>query len=260
MKLIKYNHAMRGYIFGGKYMKEQDLELQIEQLKTLRKDTGLSRKEFAMALGIPLRTMEDWEVGRRKMPEYVLRLITYWVKIEMVSKAPVQKNVSIIKDEQGKSIVIVNDIRFKGKQNINWEEVEAFVKEYVGDCYEIVETADKIYIGTDFPSEIKGSIDTAKLKGANAKAKANATQKIPLLLEYATNKRWKENKKEKHVIDAVFGWYRYTSRFALPVYTNNGELERYNIFRIEMLVRHASDGRMYLYDMVNVKKETEYPA
>lgn len=241
-------------------MEQQNLEFQIEQLKLLRVDSGLSRKEFAAKLGIPLRTIEDWEAGRRKMPEYVLRLITYWIKIELATKASVQKNVSIIKDEQGKSIVIINDIRFRGKQNIDWEEVETFVKEYVGDCYEIVETADKIFIGTDFPSEIKGSIDTARLKGANAKAKANATQKIPLLLEYATNKRWKENQKEKHVTDAAYGWYRYTSRFALPIYANNGDLERYNIFRIEMLVRHASDGKMYLYDMVNVKKETEYPA
>lgn len=246
--------------FRGNNMEQQNLEFQIEQLKLLRVDSGLSRKEFAAKLGIPLRTIEDWEAGRRKMPEYVLRLITYWIKIELATKASILKNVSIIKDEQGKSIVIINDIRFRGKQNIDWEEVETFVKEYVGDCYEIVETADKIFIGTDFPSEIKGSIDTARLKGANAKAKANATQKIPLLLEYATNKRWKENQKEKHVTDAAYGWYRYTSRFALPIYANNGDLERYNIFRIEMLVRHASDGKMYLYDMVNVKKETEYPA
>ena len=27
----------------------------------------------------------------------------------------------------------------------------------------------------------------------------------------------------------------------------------------EMLVRHASDGKLYLYDMVNIKKETGTP-
>lgn len=36
-----------------------------------------------------------------------------------------------------------------------------------------------------------------------------------------------------------------------------GRLERYNIYRIEMLVRHASDDKLYLYDMVNTKKEKE---
>lgn len=43
----------------------------------------------------------------------------------------------------------------------------------------------------------------------------------------------------------------------MPVYTAEGILERYNIYRIEMLVRHASDDKLYLYDMVNTKKEKE---
>ena len=37
-------------------------------------------------------------------------------------------------------------------------------------------------------------------------------------------------------------------------------VERYNVFRIEMLIRHASDDKLYLYDMVNVKKETGTPS
>ena len=171
-----------------------------------------------------------------------------------------KQNVEIVLDIDGKSIVIIYDIRFKGRQNIEWEEVKKFIKEYVGSCYEIIETSDKVYIGSDFPEELKGSNDTARLYGGNAKAKANATQEIPLLLEYATNKRWNENFKSKHGVDAKFGWYRYTSRFALPVYENK-ELIKYNIYRIEMLVRHASDKKFYLYDLVNVKKESEtkYP-
>ena len=63
--------------------------------------------------------------------------------------------------------------------------------------------------------------------------------------------------KEKHTKDAKNGWYRYTSNFALPVYDEDGNTLRYNVFRIEMLVRHAKDGKMYLYDMVNIKKRTE---
>ena len=161
----------------------------------------------------------------------------------------------------GKRVVIVNAIRFKGRQHIDWEDVEEYLKQYVGNYYEILETADKVYIGSDFPKEFKGSVDTKVLKGANAKAKANATQGLHLLLEHATNKIWNENYKEKHSADAKFGWYRYTSRFALPIYDNSGEIIRLNIFRIEMLIRHASDGKMYLYDLVNIKKEkeTKYP-
>ena len=165
--------------------------------------------------------------------------------------------VKIIRDTNGNNVVLIDDIRFKGRQNIEWKEVETYLKGYVGSCYEIIETSDKVYLGPDFPKEFKGSDDTMRLKGANAKAKANATQELPLLLEYATNRCWNENLKVKHSVDAQYGWYRYTSRFSLPVYGDDGEVIRRNVFRIEMLVRHASDNKLYLYDMVNVKKEKE---
>ena len=112
------------------------------------------------------------------------------------------KKISVISDLDGKKIVVISDIRFKGKRNINWEGVEQYLKEYIGDCYEVVETSDQVYIGSDFPGELKGSGDTKRLYGANAKAKANATQGIPMLLQCATNKRWQENFKGKHNVDA----------------------------------------------------------
>ena len=171
-----------------------------------------------------------------------------------------KKTIEIMPDLEGRKIVIINDIRFKGKRNVNWEGVEKYLKEYVGRCYEIVDTSDKVFIGADFPSELKGSSDTKRLFGANAKAKANATQGIPVLLQCAVNKRWQENVKEKHNKDAKFGWYRFTTRFALPIYYNDSEkVERFNVYRIEMPIRHAADGNLYLYDMINIKKETSTP-
>lgn len=92
------------------------------------------------------------------------------------------KRINIISDSVGKQIVVITDIRFQGKRNIDWEEVEKYLKEYIGNCYEVVETADQIFISSDFPGELKGSKDTRRLLGANAKAKANATQGIPMLL------------------------------------------------------------------------------
>ena len=59
--------------------------------------------------------------------------------------------IDIITDEDGRKIVVITDIRFKGKRNIDWEDVENYLKEYVGKCYEVVETADQVFIGNDFP-------------------------------------------------------------------------------------------------------------
>ena len=47
--------------------------------KMIREQSGMNRKDFSDWLGIPYRTMQEWELGRRVMPEYVLRLIAYKV-------------------------------------------------------------------------------------------------------------------------------------------------------------------------------------
>ena len=158
----------------------------------------------------------------------------------------VEKNIDITRNADGNMIVIINNICFKGKRKINWDDVEAYLKQYIGGFYDIMESGDRVYIGSDFADEFGGSNDTARLKGTLAKAKANAVQGIPKLIEHASGKRYKENLADKHVHNAKYGWYRYDSRFALPVYGNNGDVERYNVFRAEILIRHAEDGKMYL--------------
>lgn len=166
------------------------------------------------------------------------------------------RNVSVIQDTDGNNIVIINDIRFKGKRAINWDDVKKYIKEFVGYDYTIAETSDVVYIGSDLPDEYTGSEYTFSLKGANAKAKANASQGIPELLEIAQGKRFRENKSDKHKRNAKYGWYRYDSRFALPVYGDNNEIERYNVFHASMLIRCAHDKKKYLYDIIDIKKET----
>ena len=81
------------------------------------------------------------------------------------------KRINIISDSVGKQIVVITDIRFQGKRNINWEEVEKYLKEYIGNCYEVVETADQIFISSDFPGELKEFKDTRRLFGAMRKQK-----------------------------------------------------------------------------------------
>lgn len=58
-----------------------------EKIRKIREQTGLSRKDFSIHIGIPLRTIEDWEAGRRRPPEYIPRLIEYQLKYEeMIGK------------------------------------------------------------------------------------------------------------------------------------------------------------------------------
>ena len=167
-----------------------------------------------------------------------------------------QRKVNVVDDLDGNKIVIIHDIFFKGKRRVDWLEVESYLRQFVGESYIVEETGDLVYIGSDLPDEYTHSNYTKILKGANAKAKANAAQGLPEIIEIATHKKHKDNFKEKHNKDAKYGWYKYTSRFALPVYDEKGEIERYNVFQVIIIMRHAEDDKLYLYDIMNIKKET----
>ena len=79
----------------GASQKRDDLIDQSETLKSIRADLGLNRKEFSEYMGIPLRSLEDWEAAKRKMPDYVLRLIAYYTRIEKM----LRDNGSITREE-----------------------------------------------------------------------------------------------------------------------------------------------------------------
>lgn len=79
------------------------------------------------------------------------------------------------------------------------------------------------------------------------------------MIEITTNVRFQKNLAEKHSVNAKNGWYRYDSRFAMPIYDNQGEIIRYNVFYAELVIRHSTNGKLYLYDVVNIKKETGPP-
>lgn len=78
----------------------------MEILKDLRKITGLNQRMMAESLGIPLRTWEDWESGRRKMSDYLLRLINYKVRLQYHSSNK-EHHVRIIFDCDGNKIVLI---------------------------------------------------------------------------------------------------------------------------------------------------------
>lgn len=166
------------------------------------------------------------------------------------------RNVNIIEDLDGKKIVVIHDIRFKGKRSMDWDDVRDYLRMYVGEFYGIADTEEVVYIGSDLPDEYTGSVYTKHLKGTAAKAKANAAQGLPEMIEIATSKEYERNKKSKHARNAKKGWYRFETRFALPVYGNRGDVERYNVFYARLLIRHAASGKMYLYDITEIKKET----
>ena len=76
---------------------------------------------------------------------------------------------------------------------------------------------------------------------------------------YGSPKNKSVENKEKHSQDAQKGWYYYHTRFALPLYNNKNKTEEYNVYTACLVINCASNGKLYLYDIVDIKKEASNP-
>ena len=56
-----------------------------DELEKLRESTGMNRKEFCEYFEIPYMTETDWELGNRRVPKYLLRLMAYKIEMEGLS-------------------------------------------------------------------------------------------------------------------------------------------------------------------------------
>lgn len=68
--------TQRAFCFRG-----NDMDCKTK-IKELRESTGMNRKEFCNYFQIPYRTVTEWELDNRHAPEYVLRLLEYYIKNE----------------------------------------------------------------------------------------------------------------------------------------------------------------------------------
>ena len=169
-----------------------------------------------------------------------------------------KKELVIALDAKGHKVVVINEILFYGKKNLPWDKVEQYLKRYIGKVVTVAETGEEIHIGPDFPDEYKGSEDTMRTRGPYAKAKANAIQGIEGMIEIARKTKETENLKNKNSKKAKYGWYRYLTRFALPVIDEENVITHYNIYLATLVVRIDKRKKLFLYDVVNVKKESSF--
>lgn len=79
----------------------KELEKLEPEIRTLRIATGMTQKAFAEYFNIPVRTIENWEGGKRNPPGYVVELIKYKLKKEMVGM------LKLVEFNEGEKEVVV---------------------------------------------------------------------------------------------------------------------------------------------------------
>lgn len=168
-------------------------------------------------------------------------------------------DAKIIISDDGKKIVEIQNIRFSGKRKIDWDGVEQYLKKYIGKKFIVEENGKTVNIASDFPDEYANSKDSTKSHGTIGKAKANAAQAIPELIQTLSEIKYFSNLDDKHKSDAPNGWLRGTVHFCLSVTNDKGEVIGTNTFRGRMVIRCDSENKLYLYDIVTIKKKRSTP-
>ncbi len=55
-------------------------------IREMRRQLGNTQSEFAARYGIPFRTIQNWETGARKPPEYIVALLEHRVEEDLVNR------------------------------------------------------------------------------------------------------------------------------------------------------------------------------
>ena len=161
-----------------------------------------------------------------------------------------------IKKINRKSIVWLENSPLINKELKNYRAVASYIAQHIGEVYTIIESGQKVYIGKDLPGEYTQSKYTSYLRGRSpqtVKAKNRAVNGLGEMIETATNRQWEKTKHTQNK-DARYGMYRYNSSFAFPVKDNMGAITAVRAYDVELLIRNASDGKKYLYDIVGMKR------
>ena len=94
---------------------------------SIRNLLGVSRAEFCRRYDIPLRTVQDWDLGQRQPPEWIYSLLERVVTEDVLGISPVYKVVKINPDaKDSKSFVELISTK-------NIKEIKKFIDNYIDE-------------------------------------------------------------------------------------------------------------------------------
>ncbi len=172
-------------------------------------------------------------------------------------RAPPKSGTMYSREVNGKKIAWIENSPLTAKELHNHKKVAAYIANHIGEAYTIIESGSKVYLGESLPGEYTQSEYTKQiLKNVPPilKAKKKTIGSFGEMIEIATNRRWEKTKHAANK-DAKYGVYRYSTAFAFPV-KQNGKITSVKSFDAELVILNSSDGKKYLYDIVNIKENT----
>ena len=164
-----------------------------------------------------------------------------------------------VREVNGKQVVWLDDNILRDKPNDqNYADyVVDYLTEHVGEVYKLIESGQSVYLGKDLPKEYAWSKYSQRIRSRNQqlyKAKARMASGVGEAISIASNRRWEKTKHPENK-DARFGIYKYDSKIAFPVVNSAGDMSGVQAYDVTLVIRNASNGTKYLYDIQNIKKD-----
>lgn len=86
--------------------------LNSDDIKQIRKELGLTQTQFALKLGVSMRTVQNWEGNQRNIPNWVSYSVQYLVLTENSNKLIFEKEGVKIKIEELVNFIVNNEEAF----------------------------------------------------------------------------------------------------------------------------------------------------
>ncbi len=164
---------------------------------------------------------------------------------------------------EDKVVYIDNDITLNKPENMKYTEyVEKYIAEMFDDNDYVSSLPDNgipVFASDDLPGEFANSKYTKYLRNRKQdrfRAKMRLASSLEELVRIATGRRW-EKAKHPNNKDVKYGVYKYSSSFAFPALDASGKTEKVFAYNCDIVVINASNGKKYLYDVLNIKENTE---
>lgn len=149
-------------------------------------------------------------------------------------------------------LVRIENLEFVNKNKFKWKDLEKKLYDFLD--LELMVNNKIVYFDKHTIDEMSSSKYNYKLKGKMKLIKANISMYIKELLLNAYNERHQNDINAKHGNMASRGFDRYSCEFEYPNKDTEGNIVDYSKYTATIIVRCASDGKDYLYDIIDIKK------
>ncbi len=208
------------------------------------------------------RILSEYEGGANELPsasdEFIRKYVDHYEDVHGNEDV----RYSLTNTAQGPVVVLDEDITENKPEDQKYTE---YIESYLADLFSdesylgtLPESGMKVYASEELPNEYSGSTYTKYLRNRKQErfyAKMKAASSLDELVEIATGRKW-EKAKHEHNKDAKYGVYKYNARFAFPVKDSAGKTDSYRAYTCDLVIINASDGKKYLYDIINIKEDT----